>query len=46
MLPEELIEAARVDHSQVVEELERLRLWVATCLGADLAAFGARSVEE
>lgn len=44
-MPEELIEAARKDHPQVVEELERLRLWVGTCIGADVAAFGGPAVE-
>jgi len=43
---EELIEAVRVDHPQVVEELERLRLWVGTCIGAEVATFGGPKVDE
>ena len=42
---DELLEAAREDHPQVVEELERLRLWVATCIGADVAAHGGPKVD-
>ncbi len=41
---DELIEKARVDHPEVVEELERLRLWVGTCIGAEVAAYGGPEV--
>jgi hypothetical protein len=43
---EELIEAARADHPEVVDELERLRLWVGTCIGADVATWGGPKVDE
>jgi hypothetical protein len=42
---EEKLEAARQDHPEVVEEFERLRLWVATCVGSDVAAFGGPKVD-
>ena len=43
---EQLLEEVRVTHPQVVEEFERLRLWVATCMGADVAAFGGQKMGE
>ena len=45
-MPEELLESARVDHPQVVEELERLRLWVGTCIGVDIATWNGPKVDE
>jgi hypothetical protein len=36
MEPETLIEAARADHPEVVEELERLQGWVSRCLGDEI----------
>ncbi len=44
MLPEELMEAARVDHPQVVEELERLQEWVKVTLGAEILQWNGRRV--
>lgn len=46
MLPDELIEKARVDHEEVVAELERLQGWVAVCLGADVVAWNGPKVNE
>ena len=43
---EELLEQVRETHPEVVEEFERLRLWVGTCIGADVAAFGGPKVNE
>lgn len=39
-----LLDECRADHPEVVAEFERLREWVATCVGADIAAPGGRSV--
>lgn len=41
---EEQLEEARAIFPEVVEELERLRLWVGTCIGAEVAAHGGPSV--
>lgn len=46
MLPDELVEKARVDHPEVVEELERLQAWVAVCLGEEVLAWGGLKVNE
>jgi len=45
-MPEELLESARVNYPQVVEELERLRLWVGTCIGVDIATWNGPKVDE
>lgn len=45
MNPEEFIEAARVQHPEVVVELERLRLWCVTCIGVDVASWGGPAVD-
>lgn len=42
---EEELEKARETFPQVVEELERLRLWVQTCIGSEVAAFGGPTVD-
>ena len=39
MEPDDLIEAAREDHPEVVAELERLRYWVNVTLGSEVAAW-------
>jgi len=43
---DELLEEVRTTHPQVVEEFERLRLWVATCVSHDVAALGGPKVDE
>lgn len=43
---EQILEEVRETHPQVVEEFERLRLWVFTCVGADVAALGGPKVDE
>lgn len=42
--PTEQIEAARVDHPELVAEFERLRHWCAICLGEEVAAWKGREV--
>ena len=42
---EEEVEEARASHPRLVEEFERLRLWVFTCLGKHVAMPGGPSVE-
>lgn len=39
-----LLDECRVDHPDVVTEFERLREWVATCIGSDVAAYGGQTV--
>lgn len=43
-MPEELIEAARAQHPQLVAEFERLREWVAVLGGDELVAWGGPEV--
>ena len=43
---DELLEAARKDHPQVVDELERLQAWVAVCLGNEIVAWGGPKVDQ
>jgi hypothetical protein len=44
MLFDEQLAAVQMDYPQVVEEYERLRQWVAVCIGAHVAAVGGPSV--
>lgn len=43
-MPDELIEAARKDHPELMEEFDRLRLWVATLGGDELVSWGGPQV--
>lgn len=43
---DEMLEEVRATHPLLVEEFERMRLWVFTCVGADVAALGGPKVDE
>lgn len=45
-MPEQLIEAARKDHPEVVAELERLQGWVSVCLGAEVVEWNGPLVDQ
>jgi len=42
---DEVLEAAKDQFPQLVDEYLRLRLWVGTCVGADVAMPGGPEVE-
>lgn len=41
---ESQVEALEVSHPEVFAEFQRIRLWVETCIGAEVAALGGPSV--
>lgn len=45
MDPETMLEEARALFPEVVEEFERLRLWVETCVGSDVAKWNGPKVD-
>ena len=45
LTPEEIIEAARQDHEELVLEFERLHAWVSVCLGTEVAAWNGLKVD-
>jgi len=42
--PTDPLEAARKDHPELAAEFERLRLWVGTCIGDEVASWGGPAV--
>lgn len=45
MDPETMLEEARALFPDLVAEFERLRLWVGTCVGSDVAAWDGPKVD-